>query len=119
MKGGETMRRVLSIVLIVLLLATSLSYAGTLAISKSMKLTFSGTTANCLLTVKSYGNPINATLKLYNGTTQIDSWSTSGNNSISISETHNCVSGQTYRLEADVTVNGLPVNVTPVTKTCP
>ena len=113
------MRRVLSIVLIVLLLATSLSYAGTLAVSKSMKLTFSGTTANCLLTVKSSGDSISATLKLYHGTTMIDSWSASGTGSLTIGETHNCVSGQTYRLEADVTVNGLPVNVTPVTKTCP
>ena len=113
------MRRVLAMILVVLLLSSSFSYAGTLAVTKTIKLTFSGTTANCVLTVKSPGDSIDATLKLYHGMTQIDSWSANGSNSIAIGETHNCVSGQTYRLEADITVNGSPVNVTPVTRTCP
>ena len=113
------MRRVLAMVLVVLLLATSLSYAGTLGVTKSMKLTFSGTTANCMLTVKSSGAAIDATLKLYHGTTMIDSWSASGTGSVTIGETHNCVSGQTYRLEAEVTVNGSPVSIAPITKKCP
>ena len=113
------MRRVLVFILIILLFATSLSYAGTLAITKSIKLTFSGTTANCLLTVKSPGDSISATLYLYHGTTMIDSWSTSNTNSVTIGETHTCTSGQTYRLEADITVNGNPVNISPITRTCP
>lgn len=113
------MRRVLVIILVVLLFATSLSYAGTLAITKSIKLTFSGTNANCLLTVKSPGDSISATLKLYHGTTMIDSWPASGTGSVTIGETHNCVSGQTYRLEADIMVNGSPVSITPATAVCP
>jgi len=84
-----------------------------------MDLSFNGTTANCSISVKEAGSSISVTLKLYKGTTLVKSWSKSGTGKVELDKTWICISGQSYTLNADVIVDGSPVSVTPITKTCP
>ncbi|MCR4805805.1 MAG: hypothetical protein K5981_09220 [Clostridia bacterium] len=85
----------------------------------SLKLSFTGTTAKCKIEVTEAGAAIDVTMYLYEGSSLVCSWSKSGTDYVSLNKSRTCVSGQTYTLEADVTVNGVPISVTPVTKTCP
>ena len=84
--------------LVVIMLFTTCVHAAMLS-STSMDLSYSGTTANCQITVREANASIDVTM--------------------SLNKTWTCISGQAYTLEADVTVNGISVNVTPITKTCP
>ena len=110
--------RKLCIILVLVLLFTTFAYAANMA-RTNMDLTFSGTTANCYICVKEAGSSINVTLKLYKGSTQIKSWNLTGTNKVEETKTCTCISGQTYTLRADVTVNGVPITITPVTRVCP
>lgn len=111
--------RKICFVLIIILLFTVISCGASMAIEKELELTFSGTTATCSTLIKQYGSNIHVTMELYRGSTFITSWSKSGTNRVSINETRLCTSGQTYTLQVNVTVDGSPVYVPPVTKTCP
>ena len=104
--------------LVVIMLFTTCVHAAMLS-STSMDLSYSGTTANCQITVREANASIDVTMELYRGSTLVKSWSKSGTNRVSLNKTWTCISGQAYTLEADVTVNGISVNVTPITKTCP
>ena len=82
-------------------------------------LTFSGTTANCRLSISASNQSISCTLTLYEGSTVIASWSSSGSNYIMISESTSVQSGHTYTLTGTASVNGSPITIVPLTKTCP
>lgn len=112
------MTRKLCIMLVIIMLFTTCAYAAAMA-RTSMDLTFSGTTANCHILVKEAGSSIDVTMKLYKGSTLVKSWSKSATGRVELSKTWTCISGQSYTLDADVTVNGSPVTVMPITETCP
>ena len=63
------------------------------------KLSFSGKTANCSVTVVEAGK-LDVTLELWNGSEMVDSWSDSGTNYLNVSGSHAAVSGTTYTLIA-------------------
>ena len=81
-------------------------------------LSFSGTTANCSVLVTSPTKEIDITLSLWQGNILIDSWSGSGTTVVSVQGTASVVKGRTYTLQATGTVDGEPITVVPVTRTC-
>ena len=113
------MRKVSVILLTIILLSTSLSFAATQALKKSLALTFSGTTANCEMNVEKDGASITAKMELWQGTTKLHEWSGAGSDSVTLSGNHNCVSGISYELRGSGKVNGVSFNITPVTRICP
>lgn len=117
-KDVMKMRRVIAFIIAFVFLFSTVAFAATTAVGKP-SLTFSGTTANCSITVTQSGEPISVTLELYQGSTLIDSWSKSGSSRVKVSGSATVSSGLSYRLEAHGTINGVPFTATPVTKTCP
>ena len=82
-------------------------------------LSFSGTTANCSVSIKALGKYIDATLELWQGSTLVDSWHNTGNNKVYISGTHsNCTPGVTYTLTVTGTIGGVTITCTPATGSC-
>ena len=122
MEGGEIMKRRIVPFVLVLILAISLcttAFAAARASRVTPNLSFSGTTANCKVTITEFGKEINATLELWCGKTLIDSWSDSATSRLTISESHRVVSGKTYTLKVTGTIGGEAISSTPVTGTCP
>ena len=111
--------RKLCLILVVVLLFSSIIYGATTATGKTLTLTFDGTTAQCTTKITHSGAYIDVTMKLYKGTTFVQSWHKSGLDIVKLEKTKICISGQTYTLQADVTVDGVPVNVSPMTEICP
>ena len=113
------MKKIIAITIVFFLLFSTAAFAATNAASISRSLTFTGTTANCKVSVSDSGKSISVTMKLYQGSTEVASWSGSDTGRVVLSETYEATSGLTYRLEASGTIGGVPFTVTPVTKTCP
>ena len=84
----------------------------------SVKLQFTGNTANCKGTVISSGS-ISITLELWQGSTKLVSWPGSGNGYVQISQPYTVVSGVTYTLKLNGTINGVSFPEVSETKTCP
>ena len=82
---------------------------------------FSGTTATCTVSVNgdSANDSISLTAKLYQGNECIATWTDSGNGKLRFSRTKTVQSGKTYKLTADVTINGTALGTTSATGTCP
>ena len=112
------MRRILAFSITFILLFSVAAFAATTAVG-APSLTFSGTTANCEITVTQSGKPIDVTLELYQGSTLIDSWTKSGSSRVKVSGSATVSSGLSYRLEAYGTINGVSFTAPTVTKTCP
>jgi len=107
--------------LLVMMLSLPAQAAELRAISADPQLSFSGTTATCMVNCRS-GNTsdkISATLTLYQGTTYVDSWSSSGNGRVIISESCAVKSGKEYRLVLSYSVNGQSKPSVSVTNVCP
>ena len=81
------------------------------------KLSFSGKTANCSVTVVEAGK-LDVTLELWNGSEMVDSWSDSGTNYLNVTGSHAAVSGTTYTLIAHGTAGGNSFRES-TTGTCP
>ena len=100
---------VLAPLLLCILLAQTVQAAEMRAVVARPALSFSGTTAVC--TAICQGNSgkdsISATLTLYQGTTQIDSWSASSTGRVSFNEECRVEYGKTYRLELSCSINGV------------
>lgn len=110
--------------MIVLLLALALlsglclnAVASERAARVNPRLTFSGTTANCSVTVTEAGK-IEATLELWSDSTLIDSWQDSGTNFLTVSGSHSVRSGTAYTLIAYGIAGGNPFR-TSTSGTCP
>ena len=112
------MRRILAFSIVFILLFSVVVFAATTAVG-TPSLTFSGTTANCEITVTQSGKPITVVLELYQGSTLVDSWTKSGTGRVKVSGSTSVSGGVTYRLEAHGTINGVSFTASPVTKTCP
>lgn len=116
------MKRVFAIIAIALLLLVipveANASARVLAISP--RLEFSGTTASCGVVISANsGEDITVVLKLWHGSTCLKGWTEYGESYLQFSDTCPVVSGQTYRLTADVTINGVAEDQVAISKTCP
>lgn len=84
-------------------------------------LSFTGTTANCSVTCKgnNTSDQVSANLTLYQGKTQVDSWSGSGKGKVSLSGQHKVTSGKSYTLTLTYSINGVSQSSKSATGTCP
>lgn len=113
-------RKWISIIVTVLLVAfmSANALAAVRSTSYIPSLSFSGTIANCKVTIVANGKSINGKLELWCGNTLIDSWSGSGTSRIVLSGKHSVTRGKTYTLKAYGTINGVSFFVPSVTKVC-
>lgn len=120
--GGLMTKRMISVaLLLVMMLSISAQAAEVRAITGSPHLTFSGTTATCMVDCKSTNTSdyISATLKLYQGDLYVSSWGSSGNGRVIISEHCTVKRGKEYRLVLSYSVNGQAQSSVSVNATCP
>ena len=110
---------VMAVVMVVCSTFSSLA-ASPRIVSIVPKLTFSGTLANCSATViaNSSADEIEITVKLWQGTTCLKTWSDSGNGYLSFKETKTVTSGKTYKLTVDATINGAKQSTASVSAKC-
>jgi len=108
------------LLLLCILLAQTAQAADMRSVVVRPTLSFSGTTAVCTAICQGSNSKdaISATLTLYQGTTQIDSWSTSGTGRISFNKECKVEYGKTYRLELSCSINGTTQPSVSATKTC-
>lgn len=115
------MKRLISIVLVVVMLmaipATAFAAPSRVA-SATPSLSFSGTTANCKVTIRESGKAISATMSLWDGNTCLDSWSGNGTSLLIISGSHEVVQGKTYTLKVTGTSGSTTLVVEPVSGKC-
>lgn len=112
-------KRMIVLVLIVVMVSGLCinAMAATRATRISPKLSFSGKTASCSVTVIEAGK-LDITLELWTGSKLIDSWSDTGTNYLTVSGSHAVVSGTTYTLIAHGTAGGNSFRES-TTATCP
>lgn len=117
------MKKVALIMVLLLVLLIPVSAAASVArMPQSFpSLSFSGTTANCSLTILADDGSasINATVQLWQGSTCLQTWYASGTGRLTFSGTQSVTSGVQYKLTVSATVNGSSLSVPTVTKTCP
>ena len=84
------------------------------------QLSFTGTTANCAVTVvgNTTSEHIEVEMKLMHGSTCIDSWYTDGYGYVVMKEYASVTKGQTYELVVAVTVDGVSRTPVSVDHTC-
>lgn len=115
-------RRALTLSLVLLFtLALTAQAAPMRAPGLDKSLSFSGTTATCKATV--YGDhgtdTVSLTVKLWQGTTCLETWSASGTGYAKVNKTATVTRGKTYKMTVDFTVNGVAEPQLSITKTCP
>ena len=95
--------------------ATMTMAVDTYALTIRPQLSFSGTTANCGVTVVggTMSDHVEVEMKLMHGSTCVATWSADSYGYVVMKETTGVTKGQTYELVVAVTVNG--VSKTPVT----
>ncbi len=94
--------------------ACTISYVPTMS--------FSGTTATCKLkvTANNMSHPIEATIVLKHGTSEVKRWDNlTANGIMNFSDTAGVVSGNTYTMQVTLKINGVTYPVTDIVKTCP
>lgn len=115
-------RRICALIaLVVLALSISVQAAELRTASAKPVLSFNGTTAFCSVICRGDGSDdtVDATLTLYQGTTYVDSWSDSGKGQVSFSGSCKAVSGKSYKLVVDYSVNGESKPSVYTTRKCP
>lgn len=115
------MKRVISILLVAVMLLTTFAFAAEARIQPaSLSLSFNGTTANCEVsaTASNMNQSISATIKLYRGNTCLHTWTVSDTGYLDFSETWPVTSGYTYKLTADLTINGTTYPTVSTTRAC-
>ena len=116
------MKRFFAILAVILLLAVIPieTQAASRGLMISPRLDFSGTTAHCGVVVSANsGEDITVQLKLWHGSTCLKGWTISGESYLSYSDTCPVVSGQTYKITADVTIDNVAQDQVSATRTCP
>ncbi len=106
----------------VLILALSMSVSAVAPrITYTPSLTFSGTTANCEVDISanSISDRITATVKLWHGSSCLETWSDSGTGYLFFSESYDDVEvGERYTMTVDYTVAGRSYPTLSVSATC-
>lgn len=115
------MKKVISLVLVILMLS-ALSITAFAAEPRvagaNPSLTFTGTTANCKVTIIEANKKITATMSLWQGDTFVDSWSGSGTSVVKITGSCEVEPGKTYTLKVSGTSGNTTLFVDPVSATC-
>ena len=117
------MKKIALLLAIVLLVAAPLTVqaATPRLITILPELTYTGTTANC--SVRIIGNntaeEVYATIKLWYGTTCLETWHVTGNGYVFWKDTATVTSGRTYKLTVDATIDGDQMDQVYVTSNCP
>lgn len=109
------------IALVILALSISVQAVESRTTSAKPDLSFTGTTANCSVICRgqSGSDTIDVTLTLYQGSTYVDSWSDSGTGRVALSGSCKAVSGKSYKLVVNYSVNGVSRPSISTTGTCP
>lgn len=113
-------RMICGLLIIAVLLVTVPAYAVTPRAPRIRPgLTFSGTQANCALTVTgdSTTDEISATIRLKNGTRTLATWTVSDTGTLYFSDTATVSRNRTYTLTADVQINGVTHETVSVSET--
>ena len=107
--------------LIALALSISVQAVELRYVTARPSLSFNGTTAFCSAFCRgdSSSDKIDATLTLYQGSSYVDSWSGSGKEQVTLSGTCEAVSGKSYKLVVDYSVNGESQPSVYSTRQCP
>lgn len=107
------MRKIAFVLAIILVLSLPLSVqaAQPRAISIVPRINVNGSTATCTVTAvaDNISEHLEATIKLYRGSTLIATWYEDGYGYINFKETKTVLSGYTYKLTVDLTVDGVAV----------
>ena len=108
----------ISIALVVVLLISFALSANAVFRTAQMRrsLVFSGGTAYCSAKISEADSSISATMELWQGSTQLASWSDSDMSSVQLSGSVNVSSGQTYTLVVYGTINGVSFELPPLTR---
>lgn len=115
-------RRICALIALVVLALSISAQAAELRVSNARPmLSFNGTTAFCSVICRgdNSNDTIDATLTLYQGSTYVDSWSGSGKDRVALSGTCEAVSGKSYKLVVDYSVNGVSKPSVSTTRRCP
>ncbi len=116
------MRKAITVILALALVLSTVvfAFAGTNSIGKSSKLRFSGTTAYVEAYVRNAGSECAISAELWQGGTMINYWDDLADDEAYISgSVSGCTSGLTYTLYVYATVDGVTVNINPISKVCP
>ena len=114
-------KRILPFILLVaMLLSTPAFAASPRIITIRPAISFSGTTANCRVTVSgNHGtDQIEAVVILWDGSKVVEDWYPTGTGSLLFSNTTTVTKGKTYELTVDVTINGLEYDTVSISGTC-
>lgn len=111
-------KRFFAIALLLILMLATTVHAVEPRASIVPGLTFTGTTANCSVTVISNSDEIEVELSLWNGSSLVASWEDSGTTYVTISKTCAVTDGETYTLKVNGTINGTAFAEQSVTRTC-
>lgn len=98
------------------MVGTITSNADARSISGTLKLEFSGTTANCSFRVINAGSDIKVTMTLWEGSKQVESWTQEGSGLVVMNEQATVSKGLTYTLEVNFTIDGTPQTSQSTTK---
>lgn len=109
----------LALAVILLFCFTTSSLAAMNEVQITPVLSYTGTTANCMVTITEAGKYVDATLTLKYGSIPIDSWQKAQMHGVSIYGTAHVTSGHSYTLEVSGTIDGIPFSSVPVTVYCP
>lgn len=85
----------------------------------STDLNYSGTTANCSAVLTSPGDDLELIVELWRGNVRLSRWAEEGSNRIQIDEYRQVLSGSTYVMTVNGSINGEPFDEVSITKTCP
>lgn len=105
---------------LVFLLVVSIPLQAHAATTIRPTISFSGTTANCKVTIigDTSSDHLEVTLKLVYGNRIIDSWTSEGYGYVTMSQTATVNTGRTYKLVVEVIANGVAKDPVYVTGTC-
>ena len=116
--------RKISLLLAVVMLVTALA-APAMAVEPRIvtiipELTFDGNIATCNVSMvaNTTSDELEATVRLYRGTTLVATWYAEGNGYIFFSKTKPVIQGYTYKLTVDLTINGEACSQVYATGTC-
>ena len=113
-------KRILPLLVAALLTLTIVAGAAETRVARAnITLTFQGSTAVCVASVKDEGKQVKATLELWCGTTMVGCWDASGTSLVEFDETATVTRGKTYRLTLVGTSNGKAFTPVNISKTCP
>lgn len=110
-KGGEKMKKHIFAFFLALVFASAIPLSAQAVTPRAPAiqpgLSFNGTTATCSLFVSANSNDnITAVVKLWHGSRTLTTWNIRGQESINFIDTYSVSRNTTYKLTADVTING-------------